>query len=528
MTTNYKKMKKIYLLTLLFAFSVTSCKKSFLDLTPKDQISEANFFQTETQFRQALATSYVTLRTIYNNDFYLSEERSDNADIDNYPISVSQANLDRLALKYFTDDSNNTYNNNMYQYLYTGVSRANTIIGRLPLPAAAGIPDATKNEIRGEAEFLRALFYFKLVQYFGDVPFPLTEVTTADQAFIPRTPSATIYNQMIADLTDAIANLPVPAFVGGKQTGAATKGAATMLLADIYMTQLKYPQAEALLTSLSTMGYSLLPTYAAVFNTANKNSVESLFEIQYEQGATAGQQSTFLYVFLPRVADSKLITNGVSTVNTAGGYMLPTQNLINDYEPGDTRLDASIGVVEGVYNGSLVMTVSAVKSIINYVPAAGKVGRAFDKKVLNTVVTANNTEDDWPVYRYADALLLLAEAQNEQGKSAIALTSLNAVRARAFGNHSHDITTTDQTALRTAIMHERRVELAFEDHRWHDLQRTGTFVNVMNTFGAQLKTLENWVPAGAFDVQPFRKIYGIPYAERLLNPQLTQNPGYTF
>jgi len=514
---------------MLFALVVTtSCKKSFIELAPLDSPSPANFYQNETQFRQALATDYVTLRAIYNIDWTMSEERSDNTDYDYYPIDIGKATVDREYIHDFVDDANNTYDANMYTYLYVGVARCNIIIANIALPAAAGIPVATRTEIRGEAEFLRALYYFKLVQYYGGVPLQIVPVTTADQAFIPRSTAAQVYAQITADATAAIADLPVPTFAGGKQSGAATKGAATMLLADVDMTLLKYPEAETLLTSLSTMGYSLLPTYAAVFNTANKNSVESIFEIQYMASATTGQSSNFLYLFLPRSPNTSLITNGIASSSLSGGWNYPTQDLINAYEPGDPRLDASIGVAEGTYSSALQMTISAYKSIVNYTPAAGKVGRPFDKKVLNTESIVNLTDDDWPVYRYAGALLTLAEAQNEQGKSGTALTSLNAVRARAFGNATHAITTTDQTQLRAAIAHERRVELAFENDRWHYLQRTGTAVAVMNAFGANLKTLpsHNYLLSSSYNVTANNLIYATPFAELQLNPLLTQNPGY--
>jgi len=514
---------------MLFALvASTSCKKSFIQLAPLDSPSPANFYQTEPEFREALATDYVTLRAIYNFDWTLSEERSDNTDYDYYPISIGGATVDHEYIHDFVDNSTNSYVADMYTDLYVGVARCNIIITNIALPAAAGIPAATRTEIRGEAEFLRALYYFKLVQYFGGVPLQIVPVTTANQAFIPRSSVAQVYAQITTDATAAIADLPVVTFTGGKQTGVATKGAATMLMADVDMTLLKYPEAETLLTSLATQGYSLLPTYAAVFNTANKNSVESIFEVQYMASATTGQSSDFLYIFLPRSSNTALITNGIASTSLSGGWNYPTQDLINAYTPGDPRLDASIGVAEGTYNSALDMTISAYKSIVNYTPAPGKVGRPFDKKVLNTESIVNMTDDDWPIYRYAGALLMLAEAQNEQGKSATALTSLNAVRARAFGNGTHAITATDQATLRTAIANERRVELAFENDRWHYLQRTGTAVAVMNAFGANLKTLpsHNYLLSTSYNVTPDRLIYAIPFAEIETNPQLTQNPGY--
>jgi hypothetical protein len=522
-------MKKISILTMLFVLVMaTSCKKNFIQLAPLDSPSSANFYQTEPEFRQALATTYVTLRAIYNIDWIMSEERSDNTDYDYYPINIGGDYISKYNIHDFMDDPNSLYDANMYTYLYVGVARCNIIIANIALPAAASIPDDVKTEIRGEAEFLRALYYFKLVQYYGGVPLQITPVTTPDASFIPRSTTAQVYAQITADATAAIADLPVPKFTGGKQTGVATKGAATMLLADVDMTLLKFPEAETLLTSMSAMGYSLLPSYASVFNAANKNSVESIFEVQYMASATTGQSSNFLYLFLPRSANTALITNGIASSSLSGGWNYPSQDLINAYEPGDPRLDASIGVAEGTYSSALQMTISAYKSIVNYTPAAGKVGRPFDKKVLSTETIVNLTDDDWPVYRYAGALLTLAEAQNEQGKSSAALTSLNAVRARAFGNTSHAITTTDQTQLRAAIAHERRIELAFENDRWHYLVRTGTAVAVMNAYGANLKTLptHNYLLPVSYNVTASRLIYPIPFAEIQTNPQLTQNPGY--
>lgn len=520
-------MKKIYLSVLVLLVAVSSCKKEFLDLTPQDQISEANFYQTEAQFRQALASAYVTLRAVFNQDFYLTEMRSDNTDYDYFPQDVGTANVHRDQIHDWMDDANNSYEDNAYRYAYVGISRCNTILDRLQ--KASQVSADAKSEIQGEAEFLRAFYYFRLVRFFGGVPLSLHEISTADEAFIPRASAADVYKQLVADASDAVKKLPVAAFTKGQQTGAATKGAATMLLADIYMTQKNYSAAEPLLQSLQTMGYSLLPNYSDVFSTANKNSAESIFEVQYMAGATNGQQSNFIYLFLPRTTDTKLITSGVTTNNTStGGWNVPTQDLINAYEPGDTRLDASIGVAEGAYNSSGYMTILAYKSIVGYTPAAGKVGRPFDKKVLNPVSIANNTEDDWMVYRYAGALLMYAEAENELGKSNAALTALNTVRTRAFGDALHNIIVTNQASLRTAIAHERRVELAFENHRWFDLLRTGTAISTMQTFSTQLKQLHPYLPTGAYNVQDYRLLYPIPFSQIGLNPQLKQNPGYTF
>jgi starch-binding outer membrane protein, SusD/RagB family len=514
--------KGIYIVVTLLSMAAISCKKSFIELTPEDQVSGASFYKTESQFRQALVAAYTPLRDLMTNDFYTGEMRSDNTHYQFYQVNRGTAYVQRENIADFVDDPTNAYTNAVYFHCFNGISRANMILDRID---GGTLSDAAKNDIVGQAKFLRAFNYFKLVRYFGAVPLFLHEVKTADEAFLARSTAAQVYTQIVADATDAIAKMSNPVFASGKQSGQATKGAATMLLAEVYMTQKKYADAEVLLTSMAAMGYDLLPNYADVFSTANKNSKESIFEVQYLEGLQGGQQSNFIYAFLPRSSNTTLIT-GVKTDNGAtGGWNTPTQDLIDAYETDDKRKDASIAVAEGTYNASNIFTFSANKSIINYTPAAGKIGVPYIKKYLNPHANPNNTNDNWPIYRYADALLLLAEAQNEQAKPA-ALTSLNRVRARAFGNNLHDITTTDQNALRDIIDHERRVELAFENHRWHDLVRTGKAVAVMSAFGVKQKQLYSYLPAASYQVNTNRLLFPIPQSERELNPALTQNDGY--
>ena len=512
---------KIQLFTLIFLSSlIISCKKSFIELAPQDSPSSASFFQTEEQFRQALIAAYNALRGLMNVDFYTAEMRSDNTHYENYAVNRGDGYVHRENIADFLDHPTNSYIANVYYACYTGIARANVVIDHLD---GAAIDENAKRDIEGQARFLRAFFYFKLVRYFGDVPLSLHEVTKADDAFLPRTSAEGVYQQIISDATAAIEQLEPPkAF---PQSGLATKGAATMLLAEVYMTQHKYPEAETLLRSLTTMGYGLLPDYASVFSTTNKNNRESIFEVQYQQGVTDGQQSNFIYRFLPRSTNTAIIT-GVQTNNVGdGGYNNPTQDMIAAYESGDKRLDASIGMAEGVYDASMLFIFSANKSIVGYQPAEGKVGVPYIKKYLHPHSSANNTDDNWPIYRYADALLLLAEALNEQGLAQEALTYVNQVRVPRTGLNA--LTETNPDVLRTLIAHERRVELAFENHRWHDLVRTGKAIEVMTAFGIALKQQLDYLPADAFHVDAFRMLYPVPQAERDLNPDLTQNPGYT-
>ncbi|HEY4151166.1 MAG TPA: RagB/SusD family nutrient uptake outer membrane protein [Chitinophagaceae bacterium] len=511
-------MKRIYVISALVVLAASSCKKSFIELAPLDSLSPTTFFSTEAQLRQAVTAAYTPLRDLENDDYFLCEMRSDNTHYQTYASNRGTAYVQRENISDFVDDPTNSYTNSEYFNCYTGISRANIVIGRI---GQVTLTAAAKNDIDGQAKFLRAFNYFKLVRLFGGVPLYLKEVDNAEDAFLLRSTADQVYTQIVSDATDAVNELAPPAKF--PQSGQATKGSATMLLAEVYMIQKKYPEAEALLTTLAGMGYGLNTNYSDAFLTTNKNSKESLFEVQYLEGTAAGTQpSNFIYQFLPRTSTTTLITGTTTNTAAIGGWNTPTQDLINSYEVGDKRLDASIGVAEGIYNASDLLAITANKSIVGYTPAAGKIGVPYAKKYLHLPhVATNNTNDDWPIYRYADALLMLAEAQNEQGKSP--LVSLNLVRTRAGLLPS---TETNQANLRTILAHERRVELAFENHRWNDLVRTGTAVSVMTAYGITAKATYNLLPSNAFTITSDKLLFPIPQSERDVNPGLSQNPGY--
>lgn len=200
---------------------------------------------------------------------------------------------------------------------------------------------------------------------------------------------------------------------------------------------------------------------------------------------------------------------------------MPTQEMIDSYRPGDQRLEASIAIAEGT--GPVgAMIIESVKSPVDYTTPVGKRSYAFIKKYLNPHSVENNTDDNFPVYRYSDALLLLAEALNEQGQSTEALTYLNPVRVRAGLTPS---TETDQALLREIIAHERRVEFAFENKRWLDLVRTDQAIEVMDQHGEYLKALYPILRDVSYNVTPNRLLFPIPQREILIG-SLEQNPGY--
>lgn len=480
----------------LVLFLASACSKSFLDLTPQTSVSEANFFITEDDYTKAVTGAYRPLQLLYYDAYVMGEMRSDNT---YYLFNTSNRGgqiVEKENINTFTDVATNSYIYTKYTNDYVGIANTNAVLQRID---AASISATAKSNLKGQAEFLRAFYYFDLVQYFGGVPLHLKEVASVAETALPRSSAADVYKQIIADATDASALLPKTQAVKGQ----VTQGSAKMLLGYVYMTLKQYPNAEKVLKDVTTLGYSLLPDYAAVFDPASKNSAESIFEVQYLQG-TLGVQSNFAYQFAPGVTDTKNITGQTGNSQNLGDWNIPTPDLIAAYEPGDKRKAASIA-----------------DSYVN--PAGVPVMQPFVKKYLHPHAQFNNTDDDWPVYRYADALLLLAECLNEEGKAGEAIPYLNQVRTRAGLAAT---TATAQTTLRDAIAKERRVELAFENHRWLDLVRTGQAIPVLTAYGAKQKAIRPYLTGNVYNVTPDKLIFAIPQNELLISKLLTQNPGY--
>jgi len=513
-------MKNRILYTIFsFGLIMVSCKKTFIDLASPTQLNTATFFKTADQFNQALVSVYVPLHGWADpGSWLMGESRSDNSRYGPNPQSRAVVILERENVDDWVDDANNSTTKTKYVNDYIGIERANIILDQV---GSANIDAATKNTVTGETEVLRAFYYFDLVQYYGDVPLNLHTVSSPAQAFLPRSPAANVYAQIIADLTDAIRKLP-PA-VTFPQTGHVTIGTAETLLANVYMVQKKFDQASTLLQAVTQLGYSLNASYASAFSTTNKNSKESIFEVQYVQGAAGGQYSSFIYNFIPAEANTTVITGvNTNTLNYAGSQNEPTKDLINSYEPGDKRIDATMAVVQGHYDSGGNFVAESLNSAVGYTTPPGKISQVIDVKQLHASSTSGQTDDDWPVYRYSDALLMLAESLNEQGQSPQALPYLNQVRVRAGLTPS---AVTNQTSLRGVIAHERRVELALEGKRWTDLLRTGQAIPVMTAYAANVKLMPG-VPANALNITASRLLFPIPATEIQLNPQITQNPGY--
>nr|WP_321450944.1 RagB/SusD family nutrient uptake outer membrane protein [uncultured Carboxylicivirga sp.] len=502
-----KRSNYLYML-LMAVFSITACSDDYLVNLPETVVSAENFYKTESDFALAIVGAYQPLRTLYGSGladygaWAMGEMRSDNTTF-SYNID-NRGYADREYVDQFIDDSNGGAVSAKYDNDYIIIGRANQIINRID---EANITEEARNNYKGQALFLRAFAYFDLVQYFGDVPLITTPPTSYEQTLALRTSKDLVYEQIITDASEAARILPS---FSEQQRGYVSNGAAYTLLGNVYLVQKQWENAEKALVEVK--GYSLLADYADVFNPNNKNNDELIFSIQYTEDPTAGAASNFAYNFLPILSNPGVIPgfpNGNS--NTYAGWNVPTPDIIEAYEPGDLRLEASVGFYTG----------------------EGYVDRPYVKKYVHGANIAPNTNDDWPVYRYSEVLLMLAEAINEQGRGPEAVTYLNQVHAHSrTGLNALELTA--QQDIRNAIIQERRVELAFENKRWLDLVRWGIAVDVMAAHGQQVKADPEayYYPQGvepvstAFDVTESRLIFPIPEREMRLNPDLKQNPDY--
>ncbi len=502
---------KRYILSLLTFGSLcfSSCNDEYLTNLDVTKVSAESFYQTESDFALANVGMYVPLRNLYGSSladygaWAMGEMRSDNTcfiyNLDN------RGYADREYVDQFIDDSNGGAISNKYDNDYIIIGRANQILARID---EADIEEDVRNNYKGQALFLRAFAYFDLVQYFGDVPLVNVAPTTYDETIVGRTSADDIYDQIIKDATEAASLLPS---FSEQTRGYVADGAAYTLLGNVYLVLEEWAKAEAAL--LNVKGYSLLSDYASIYDPDNKNSDEMIFEVQYTVTDDYGYASYFTYNFLP-ILDDPGVIDGLpsSNSNAYAGWNAPTPDLISLFDENDLRFEASIAFYTG----------------------GDYVDQPYIKKYVHSCNIYPYCEEDWPIYRYAEVLLMLSEAINEQGgRSGEALSYLNAVHAHSRTGLS-ELAISDQDELRDAIMLERQLELAFENKRWLDLVRTGKAIEVMQAHSAKVLADPQayYYPAGvtpttdSYQVDAHRLLFPIPEGELEINPLLTQNDGY--
>lgn len=494
---------------------VSGCKE-FLDVAPQGQLSSDTIDP---------ATAQKLVDGVYNSMYLggfgpdthglqfviLTDIASDDADKGSSPGDYGDA----LQVDNFTVNSSNSNINNVWNGYYQGISRANQALDKIPLSPAA---DAEKNRLLGEVRFLRGYFYFNLVRLFGGVP-KLDRVPQASEINSPefqqRASAADIYAFIIADLQFAVDNLPLKG-APQTQTGRANKAAAQGMLAKVYLYQKNYQQAFALTNEIVTGksgAYSLFTSYADIWRTAGANSSESIFEIQTGVNAACNNSAVNLYTVSqgPRAGGKR----GWSDLGF--GFNSPTQQLADAYEAGDVRRAGTIIFIQPTAPAGQRSTGTVLWDGFR-IPSKDSVenSRYSYKAYHSRTREANCGNNDYlpkniRVLRYAEILLIRAEAALQTGNAAAAAADLTAVRARAG--------LAPKPATQANIWAERRVELALEHDRFFDLvrQESVTPGRIVPLFAAQGKTF----------VKGKNELFPIPRPQiDLSGGRLTQNPGY--
>lgn len=501
-----KKYNIIWLLIIaLFAFS--SCKK-FLEEKPKSFLTPQNYYQNKDDAFAALVGAYDGLgdnsstflaRSAQYLTWFCSDECLP-------PKLANEKQLDNFS---FTADHSDILNT--WKQMYDAINRANIVIGRLP---DINMDESVKQEYIGEAKFLRALEYFYGVRLWGELPLMIKEVTSVDDADVPRNPIADVYNLIISDLQFADSVLPAT-----NQNGRASKPASIGLLAKVYLTRASsdaaqqgdYQQCADLCQKVINMpAHHLMANYQDAIGAGNEFNPESLFEWQADRNLVAlGEHSIFgqftepidIYGYIPEGA------TGNSDIASEVAYF-------NMYSDSDYRKESTF-ITEG-YNKS-----GQLISWRNFTyPYPAPAWKYVDKNA--TTRSGYTFSANFVVLRLADVYLMRAEALNElNGPTPEAYSMINAIRARARNRdgNSHsdypaDLVGLTKDQFRTAVIHERAIELGFEGKRWFDLVRTKTLVETIKANHPD------------YPVSDKNLLFPIPQQELILNPKLTQNSGW--
>jgi hypothetical protein len=483
--------------TAIALLSIMSCSDDFLDVPLQGLAPSEEFWLTEEDATKAVNSIYANLRGWTNVAFAPIAIESLGSDDTEKGSSPSDAtflnNFDN-----FTATSTEGQIFDFWNGRYQDINLCNQILDNIP---DIEMNEALKARYLGEAKFVRAYAYFRLVRAFGDVPLRLKVPVEPSEFNIPRTPKSQVWLAIEKDLTDAAAILP--ASYSGADVGRATKGAALALHAKAAMYQTldnpaRWNDVLTLTQQVVGLGYSLFPDYQQLFRVDNENNSESIFEIQAAMIAGNTRASNSQYSQVQGVRGS---------VGGGWGFNVPTQDLVDEFEANDPRLDATI-----IFRGETTPQGDAI-------PPTGDNPMYNQKSYVpfSQWVSGFNEgcQQNIRVIRYADVLLMNAEANNELGNATAALASLELVRARARAGNSSilpEIATTNKAELRAAIWHERRVELAMEFDRYFDVIRQGRALEVFGPKGWKANKNEVWpIPQNEIDRS---------------SGTLIQNPGY--
>ena len=436
-----------FLMPALLLVGAAGCD-STLTTDPVDRIPAENAIIDAATARAALVGAYDALQSLsyYGRTLQvLGDLSADNAEHVGTFQYLGQVDRNQLL-------SDNTSVTNVWIAIYDAISRVNLILQKVP--NVPDLTDAQKNQILGEARFLRALHYHNLVKLWGDVPMPLEPLDSpSEAAAMTRTAKADLYTQILSDLTQAEQLMTTP-----KQARQASLGAVRALRARVQLYNGQYQAALDAANAVQAMGYTLAPAFESLFTEEGTDTPEDIFRVSFT--ATEFNEVGYYYLFDGR------------------WEVAPTADLFNAYTADDLRRDLTLG----------------------------KDGSDYEGTKFPTTIGA----EDLHVIRFAEVLLIKAEALARLNRLPEAITELNKTRVRAGLAPIPAAPLPTQAALLDEISTERRLELALEGDRWPDLIRTGRALEVLD------------IPAN----RAFQLLYPIPAREITVSPGLTQNPGY--
>ncbi len=448
---------------------MTSCGDSFFDLEPASSVTIDKVYKTASDYNVAVIGCYAKLQSQVNFYTECCEYRSDNLSLD-APTAGTQ---DRYDIDHFTEKPSNGILSSYWANFNNNVYRCNLLLDQID---GANFAENLKKQYKGEAMFIRALNYFNMYRIWGGIPATKHVVSAAEALKVARYSDEQMFDLIAGDLKEIVDNNYLPETYSSADMGRATSGAAKALLGKVYLTFHKWTEAKDILSQLIGK-YQLVSPIAQVFNVDNKNNNEIIFAVHFNK-EIEGEGHSYWYN----------LTNASDDTNQ-------TSSLLNTFPTGDTR-----------------------KDLITYVQVEKNV-RLMNKFYDTKSPTFKTVGNDQILLRYADVLLMYAEALNEiqydASEGSLALKYLNAVRQRAGISNLTAKQLPTQDKFRKGILVERQREFPYEGQRWFDLVRMGFAKSVMAENGVEIKDYQLLFPI------PQQEI------EKVGNKSIFwQNPGY--
>lgn len=477
----------------------------FLDVNPTDRYSQTTYWKTREQAEAALLGVYNTLTS---TSLYAGQLPLETASPNHYGYDNTGGG--NFIAQGIHDAANNAIINNKWGICYQGIGRANTLLDNI---GGITMDEATKKRFVAEAKFLRALYYFNLWNYYGGVPLILETPNVEKHGQLPRNTADQVQAQIVKDCDEALADLPVTVDSKGK----ASKGAANALKARTLLYAGKWVEAAAASKAIiDAKTYSLFADYRELFQLDKENNAEVIFDVQFKFPEFVTSNDIQLTDFnsvapLPDLARDYYMRDGLPADKS------PLYDAKAPFANRDPRLNQTL-----ILPGTTFRATTVAANRFGFTGIGQKKYTVYKDTEAGTTVAGGQSQINYMVFRYADVLLIYAEAQNEAvGPDASVYDAINQVRKRAGMPNVTPGLTKEQ--MRVEIRHERRIELAGEGLYYDDIRRWRTAEVVMNT------DIFNF--AGAkIGTRKFNKdrdyLWPIPTIVSQLNPNLTQNPGY--